>query len=138
MATYVTEEIAFDLPDGFVDRSNTMLSSTKAGHPMSIVVTREPLTKTVEQHVHEAVQAIQKTAPMTRVLGHREREIGHFPGREVRFSTVASKQPLYIRQAYVPYYATLLAITVSSLRTQQPFCDSIAEKLVNGIQFRRR
>jgi hypothetical protein len=138
MATYVTEEIVFDLPDGFVDESNTMLSSAKAGHPISIVVTREPLTRSVEDHVKGAVQAIQKTAPVTRVLGHREREIGHLPGREVRFSTVASKQPLYIRQAYVPYYDKLLAITFSSLRTQQPFCDSIAEKLVDGIQFRKR
>ena len=138
MATYVTEEIAFDLPDGYVDESNTMLSSTKAGHPMSIVVTREPLTKPVEEHVKEAVQGIQKTAPMTRVLGQRDRDVGPLPGREVRFSTVASKQPLYIRQAYVPYYGTLLTFTVSSLRTQQPFCDSIAEKLVDGVQFRKR
>lgn len=138
MATYVTEEVAFDLPDGFADRSSTMLSSTKAGHPMSIVVTREPLTKTVEEHVQEAVAAIRKTAPVTKVLGQRERDIGNLPAREVRFSTVASKQPLYIRQAYVPYYGTLLALTVSSLRNQQPFCDSIAEKLVNGVQFRKR
>lgn len=138
MATYVTEEITFDLPDGFVDESNTMLSSTKAGHPMSIVVSRSPLTKSVEEHVSETIKAIQKTAPVTRVLGQRDREIGHLPGREVRFSTVASKQPLYIRQAYVPYYDTLLTFTVSSLRTQQPFADSIAEKLVDGVQFRKR
>jgi len=64
MATYVTEEIVFDLPDGFVDESNTMLSSAKAGHPISIVVTRGPLTRSVEDHVKGAVQAIQKTAPV--------------------------------------------------------------------------
>jgi hypothetical protein len=138
MPTYTTDEVTFELPDGFVDRSITVLNSKDLQHPMSLVINRDDAAMPLEEHVAAAIQAIQKAAPGTKVLGQRTREVGHLPAREVRFSTVAAKKALYVRQAYLAYYDTILSFSLSAVRTQQPKCDAVADRLLSNVQFRRR
>jgi hypothetical protein len=138
MAMYVTDEVVFEVPDGFVDRSLTMLSSTRGTQAMSITIARNPMEGSLEQQVTEQVETIKKIAPNTKVLGIRERVVGHLPAREVKMVTTAGKNPIYLRQTYVTYYATLLSISVSSQRMHQQLCDATTERLVNNMKFRKR
>jgi len=138
MAIYTTDEITFEVPDGFADRSVTVLASKDVNHPMSLVINRDALEGPVEKHVAEAVEGIKKIAPATKILGQRDREVGSLPAREIRFSTATAKRPIYVRQAYVPYYDTLLSFSFSAGRTQQPRCDALADRLLEGARFRRR
>jgi hypothetical protein len=138
MALYVTDEIVFEVPDGFVDRSLTILASTKASHAMSLTIDRNPAEGPLEDQVTAKVDTIKKVAPTTKVLGVRQREVGHLPAREVKMVTTAGRQQLYVRQTYVSYYGTLLSISLSSQRMHQQLCDAAAERLVNNVKFRRR
>ncbi len=136
--TYLTDEVVFEVPDGFVDKSLTMLSSTKVTMPMSITIDRNPAEGPLESQVTKQLETIKKVSPSTKVLGSREREVGNLPAREVRMSTVAGKQQLYVRQTYVAYYGTLLTISMTSQRPQQQQCDAAAERLVTSLKFRKR
>lgn len=138
MVMYVTDEVVFEVPDGFVDESMTMLTSTRQNQPMSIVVSREPVKKPLQEHVTDQLATIQTVAPNTRVLGVRDREVGMLPAREAKLATFASKQPLYVRQTYVDYYGTYLSFSVSSQRPHQQLCDATAERLLGGTKFRKR
>ncbi len=138
MATYITDEVVFELPDGFVDRSITVVSSAKGAQPLSIVVTRDKREEILEKQVQNQVDAIKTAAPNTKVVGSCSREVGNLPAREVKMTTVAGKQPLYIRQTWVSYYETLLSFSVTSLRAHQAICDSTADRLLDGMKFRKK
>lgn len=138
MAAYVTDEASFEIPDGFVDRSITMLSTTRGGSPMSVVLNRDPVREPLEKQVATTLEAVKKAAPATKVVGVRAREVGGLPGREARLNVIAQKQALYVRQAYVTYYERLLTITITGQRGHQATLDSVAEKLLSTMQFRRK
>jgi len=138
MTTYISDEVTFEIPDGFADQSMTMLSSTKPSGGLNVVVSREPTLAPLQEHVTRQVAVIQKIAPQTKVLGVRDRDIGSLPGREAKLATFAGKQPIYVRQAYVDYYGTMLSFSVTSQRTHQLMCDAAAERLLTGVKFRRR
>lgn len=136
--TYLTDEVVFEVPDGFVDKSLTMLSSTKATLPMSITIDRNRAEGPLQEQVTRQLELIKKVSPSTKVLGSRDREVANLPAREVRMSTVTAKQQLYVRQTYVTYYGTLLTISMTAPRTQQQQCDAAAERLVTNLKFRKR
>lgn len=138
MATYVTDEVVFELPDGFTDRSITVLSSKKPAPPISIVVTRDARQGVLEKQAGEHVEAIKGASPMTKVIGIRSREVGNLPAREVKMTTVVAKQPLYVRQTWIAYYDTLLSVGVTATRDKQSVCDGIADKLLDGMLFRKK
>lgn len=138
MATYITDEVVFEVPDGFVERSVNVLSSGNPQHPMSIVVNRDPQVDSLENEVAAQVAGICQLAKDTKIRGQRAREVGNLPAREVRMNSVAAKQPLYVRQTWVSYYGTMLSFTVTSLRAQQPLCDATADRLLANVKFRKR
>jgi hypothetical protein len=139
MATYLTDEVTFDLPDGFTDRSLTILSSNKPTNPMSIVVSRDPREeKTLEAQVAGQLTMIQEAAPHTKVLGVRDRQVGNLPAREAKMTTIAGRQPLYVRQTWVSYYDIILSFSVTALRNHQQVCDANADRLLSNVKFRKR
>ncbi|HSN98618.1 MAG TPA: DcrB-related protein [Candidatus Nanopelagicales bacterium] len=137
MPTYHTDEISFEIPDGFVDRSMTVLAPE--GEPaISLVITRDPRTEEpLPEQVSKIVQAITKQIPNTKLLGQREREVGGLRGRELR-ATTAGKVPTYARQVFVDYYGSLLTLTITVKRAHQAFCDRTAESILTSLKFRKR
>lgn len=138
MPTYHTDEISFEVPDGYVDRSLTVLSP--AGEPaISLVITREPRTEEpLAAQVSQVVQAMVKQVPNTKVTGQREREVGGLRAREIRTTSQMGKVLTYARQTFVGYYGTLLTLTVTTKRAHQMFCDKAADSILESIQFRKR
>ncbi|AKT42213.1 DcrB-related protein [Chondromyces crocatus] len=138
MPIYHTDEISFEVPEGFDDRSLTVLSPT--GEPaISLVITREPRTDApLATQVSQVLEAMLKQVPGSKVTGQRERTMGGLAAREVRTTTAANKILLYARQVFVSYYGTLLTMTVTTKRAHQSFCDRAVESLADSIKFRKR
>lgn len=138
MATYHTDELSFEVPDGFVDRSVTVLAPE--GEPaISLVITREPRAEgPLEAQVSQATRAMVEQVPSTKVTGQREREVGGLRAREVRAQCMVNKVATYARQVFVGYYGTLLTMTLTVKRPHQALCDRAAEGILSSVRFRKR
>src|SRR5688572_29247757 len=106
MATYTTNEVTFDLPDGFVDRSLTFLLNGSTTMPITVVVSRDPREGTLEEQVAGIVEDLIKDGKdgVTKLRGLREREVANLEAREGKFSTILGRNNIYVRQAWVSYY----------------------------------
>jgi hypothetical protein len=139
MAVYEVDELSFDVPDGFEDKSLNVFVPANAGTgAFSITVSRmarsqDPLATQVQTLLDE----MEEKLPRTRVVGQRERLVGTTPGREARIHTVHDRIAMYQRLVFVSYYGTLLMFAVSGVRAQSVKCDAIAERLVGNLKFKK-
>lgn len=141
MAIYEVDEITFEVPDGYRDRSVNLFLPPPAGAqdaPQTIVITREPRTEeTVGQQASRLLRELAAKYPDTTVLGQRDRTIGALPGREARSHVTWSGVPLYQRNFFVGHQGTLLSFIVASARARSALTDEIAEKLLASLRLRR-
>lgn len=142
MAIYEVDELSFEVPDGYVDRSMNMFAPPAGpakANPQNILVTREPRTEeTLGQQAARLLKELATKVPGTKILGQRDRVVGALPGREARTHGVRSGVPIYQRQFFVGHYGTLLSIIVTSTRAHSAKCDAIAEQLLLSLRLRKR
>lgn len=142
MAIYEVDEIRFELPDGYADRSMNLFlepPETAKGLPKTLVVTRERRTEeTLSQQTAGLLRSLAEASPGTRVLGQRDRVIGALPGREARSHGTWSGKPLYQRHLFVGHYQSLLSFIVTSARAESARCDEVAEQVIASLKLRRR
>lgn len=142
MAIYEVDEIRFEVPDGYADRSMNLFlppPATAKAAPQSIVITREPRTEgTLAQQTGTLLQKLAEKVPGTKLLGQRDRTIGALPGREARTHGTWNGAPVYQRHFFVAHYQTLLSFVVTSLRSQSGRCDQLAEQLLASLKLRKR
>jgi hypothetical protein len=140
MVTYETDEILFEVPAGFVDKTINIFvtpPSVTRSAPMSIVITRDPRT---DEPVGEQASKILRDAPKVlgfKVLGQRDRSVGSLPAREARVHGQQNNVPTYARQTFVGYYDTLLAIVVTAPRASVAQCDALTERLLESMRFKK-
>lgn len=139
MPIYEIDELSFDVPEGYEDKSlNVFVPASQAGGPFSITVSRTPRSEDpLAVQVQSMLDEMEDKLPRTRVVAQRERLVGNMPGREARVHTADDKLAVYQRLAFVNYYGTLLMFTVSSTRAMSNRCDGIAERLVQNIKFKK-
>lgn len=142
MAIYEVDELTFEVPDGYVDKTiNVFLPPSAAlkGEPLNIVLTRDALPEEpLGPQVARMLKDFESKMPGAKVLGHRERSVGALPGREARVHAVHSKVPVYQRQFFVRHYGALLTFIVTSARAQSAKCDAIAERLLGSLRLRKQ
>ncbi|EYF02666.1 DcrB-related protein [Chondromyces apiculatus] len=141
MALYEADEVSFEVPDGYVDRSMNMFISPSQGprgQPISVVITRDPRTEeTVRDQAIRLLKDVVAALPGGKLLGQRDREVGAQPAREARLQAVQQRVPTYARQTYVGHYGTLLTITVTSPRGAAQQCDAQTERLLGSMRFKK-
>src|ERR1041385_4102488 len=112
MALFETDELSFEVPEGYVDRSMNLFlppSGLMRSSPQSLLVTRDPRTEQpLHQQVGQMLKDMETKLPHVKLLGHRERQVGALPAREARVHAVHDGTPIYQRQCFVGYYGTLL------------------------------
>lgn len=140
MVIYETDEITFEVPEGYVDRSMNIFvtppSATRSA-PLSIVITRDART---DEPVTEQAGKLLKDVPKVtgfKVVGQRDREVGSLPAREARIHGVQSNVPTYSRQTFVGYYDTLLSIVVTAPRASSAQCDALTDRLLGSMRFKK-
>jgi len=142
MAIYEVDELSFEVPDGYVDRSMNVFvppANMMKGTPHNILITREPRSEeTVAQQAARLLKELASKMPGTKILGQRDRVIGALPGREARSHGTRNGVPIYQRQFFVGHYGTLLSLIVTSTRAQSAQCDALAERLLASLKLRRR
>jgi hypothetical protein len=142
MPIYEVDELSFEVPDGYTDRSMNVFappSGVAKQNPQTIMITREPRTEeTVGQQAARLLKELATKVPGTKILGQRDRVVGALPGREARTHGVRSGVPIYQRQFFVGHYGTLLSIIVTSTRAQSAKADAIAEQLLTTFRLRKR
>ena len=140
MVIYETDEITFEVPEGYVDKSMNIFvtppSATRSA-PLSIVIMRDPRT---DEPVGEQASKLLKDVPKvlgSKVLGQRDRAVGSLPAREARIHGQQYNVPTYTRQILVGYYATLLSIAVTAPRAASAQCDALTERLLDSMRFKK-
>lgn len=138
MPIYHADEMSFEIPDGFVDRSMTVLAPR--GEPaLSLVITREPRSEEpLAAQVSQIAATLTEKLPGVRVLGQREREAGGVRARELRATATVDGVATYARQVFIDYYGTLLTFSITSKRAHQPLCDRATETLMGSLKLRKR
>jgi hypothetical protein len=142
MAIYEVDELSFEVPDGYTDRSMNMFAPPAGlakNNPQNLVITREPRTEeTIGQQAGRLLKELASKVPGTKILGQRDRVVGALPGREARTHGSRNGVPIYQRQFFVGHYGTLLSVIVTSTRAQSAKCDAVAEQVLSSLRLRKR
>ncbi len=140
MRTYFTDDLRFEIPDEFRDKSLQMLTSPEPVQTrISLTVAREPRDETpFMEQVETALKETQKRIPGGKLAGRRAREVGGLPAVEVRIEGQVKNLATFSRQVLVAYYGSILTFTWSGLRGQRPRCDRAVERLIESIRFRKQ
>lgn len=141
MRTYHTDELLFDIPDEWTDRSmNIFVSAPGERVPFNIVITRDKLTAEdqLAPFVLAKLKEIAKQVPKLSILGQRERKIGPLTGLEARVQWAVQGGKMYQHQVYVAYYDEVLTFTATSVVKLGPQCDAYLEQLLSTIKFRKQ
>lgn len=140
MRTYHTDELLFDVPDEWIDRSMHIFVSAQGDRvPFNIVLTRDKLEgEELRPFVLQKLKDLAKQLPKLNVLGQRGRNVGPLPGHEARFQWPVQGGTMYQHQVYVAYYGEVLTFTASSLMKLAPQCDAYLEQMLSSIKFRKR
>jgi len=138
--TYHTDELLFDLPDEWTDRTmNIFVSAPGDRVPFNIVITRDKLEgEELGPFVIARLKQVAKELHKLSILGQRERKIGPLPGREARMQWPIKGGMMYQHQVYVAYYGEVLTFTASSLLKLATQCDAYLEQVLSNIKFRRQ
>lgn len=136
---FTTDELRFEVPDGFVDRTMNVLGSADAKKPpVSLTVSREARTEEMlEAQVVKSLNELKERLGM-KIVGRRERQAGAVECWEGRTQTIQNKIPIYSRMLFVPHYGRLITFNVTSQRSASELCDRIADRLAESLRLRKR
>ncbi len=140
MRTYYSDDLRFEVPDGFRDKSLQMLTSPEPVQSrISLTIAREPRSEApLLDQIDGLLKETQKRIPGGKLAGRRAREVGGLPAVEVRIEGQVKNLATFSRQVLVGYYGTLLTFTFSGLRGQRPRCERAAERLIETVRFRKQ
>lgn len=139
MSAYHTDEVSFELPEGYVDHSMNVLRPPADVTGFSLVVTRQSLEgNEVAPFVSEILKGLGAKWPGFKILGQRERKVGPIVGREARVRWAPKGQPIYQHQVYVPYYGVALIFTASCSFRFATQCESHLNQVLATVKLRRQ
>lgn len=136
MITYRTDELSFDLPEGFLDNSVHVFSKANEGISVTIARARSG-EASIEDLATGALAQLSKVVPGLRVREQRDSEIGHLPAFEARVEGVVGKDPIYQRQAHVDWFGTHLLVSVTAAQRNVGQCNDIADAVLSSFRFRK-
>ncbi len=139
MSIYNVEEMSFEVPEGYTDRTlNMFYPASQGGGAMSITVAREARTdEALPVQVGKFLKAFEKFMQSCKVVGQRETVVGNLGAREVKVHGTQNKQPIYQRQAHVSWFGTMLTFFVTSPRGSAQKCDAVADAILASVRFRK-
>lgn len=140
MRTYHTDELLFDIPDEWTDRTMNLFVSARGDRvPFNIVITRDKFAnENLEPFVVERLQEITKKLPKCKVLGQRPRKVGPLSAMESKIQWPIQGGTMYQRQVYVAYYDQVLTFTGSCILKLGPQCDAYLEQVLSSLKFRKQ
>jgi hypothetical protein len=136
---YTTDELRFEIPTGFVDKTMNILGNADAKKPaVSLTIARQPRTEEVFATEVAQIFTQLKDKVGMKIIGRREREAGAVTCWEGRAHGMQGKTPVYTRMLFVPYYDSFLTFNVAAPRSASDLCDRVAEDLSESLRLRRR
>jgi hypothetical protein len=139
MTMFHTDEVSFELPEGWVDRSINLFVPPANPSGFSFVMSRQELAgQGLAPFVASALATLAKEWPRFVVLGQRDRMVGPLQGREARVKWAPKGQPYYQHQVYAPYYGTALIFTATTPFRFASQCESLLDQALAAVKFRRQ
>jgi hypothetical protein len=139
MTMFHTDEVSFEVPEGWVDRTINILAPPEHPSGFTLVMSRQALHgKELAPFVAGALATLAKEWPRFVVLGQRDRKVGPLQGREARVKWAPKGQPFYQHQVYVAYYGTALIFTATTAFRFALQCEGFLDQAMANVRFRRQ
>lgn len=139
-SVFNTTESQFELPPGWVDRSISIFhpaSETGEGGP-SIVISREKLDGTVEEHSAKIFDGLRRALPRFELVWRKATKIGPMDGFDLRFRWVKSGARIDQRVVTLAYYDELLVHTASAPLDRADELMGIFDSCLASMKLRRQ
>jgi len=138
MATYFTNEGAFDLPDvGFIDRTVHLFEmELETGGDVGLIVCRSkmPAGKTLRQVVEVHVTHEAKKLGGFKVLEEREANWAGVPAIEICSRWRSDGKVLYQRQAHLAVTGLWMLFGMTAPLTEREGCDRLMDHVLSTFR----
>jgi hypothetical protein len=137
MALYLTNELAFDLPDGAVDRTTHELDAPlPGGHFLGLLVDRAPLPEETSfaDAVREHTAGERRRLTFYRVIEAREGNAAGSPAIEVAYTWAHRGLPFYGRELHVARGDDRLTFSTTAPLDQRKVCDAYFDRLIATLE----
>jgi hypothetical protein len=137
VSIYHTDEMTFEMPDGYQDR--TMNTFASRSGELVLNLTRDDLEEggSIASKVNKALKVASEW-PRFMIIDQRDRTVAGLRGRETRLQWMRDKVLLYQHQVYLPYYSTLLTFTGSAPKRLAGQIDAHLERALKDVKFRKQ
>ncbi len=139
MPRFTTNELSFEVPDGFVNASIDTFFLGEDAPEMTLTISREPLGDgSLEAQAEERLAALPEVLPKSRILARRRSRVGTLDAYEARLEVQSLRGGFFQRLAFVAYYDTLLLFTGSCHPTGRAKCELEVDRVLDSLRFRKR
>ncbi|EYF08795.1 Hypothetical protein CAP_2656 [Chondromyces apiculatus DSM 436] len=139
MSIYYMNEAAFDLPEGFVDRTvNYLEGRSPQGTPVALLVQREPFPegKTLRQATTAHVNDAKKRLRAYTVLFEREVQVSEVPAIDLGVRWRDEKGMVYTRQVHLVLDRTHTIVAGETPFEEREYCDTYVDHVLASLRLR--
>jgi hypothetical protein len=137
MPLYVTDELAFEVPEPFEDRTLHELELSAPDDGLLAVHIRRapmPTDTTLAEAVSAHVKAEARRLPLHRVLEVKDRTVDGAPGIEVVSSWMHGRREILAREIHVAHRGTRLAFSATTVAPGAAARDAYFDRMVATLK----
>jgi len=145
MPIHHTNELIFDIPDEFIDKTSHIFSLSHDGpSEFNIVITHHPigLNETLQTYANQMITELKKALPQFQLISNDTEVIAEQPALKIVYSWFQENQTLY--QIQVSFFSVdhldkrqVIQITATSLNMLSEKWDKVFANILNSIKLRQ-
>jgi hypothetical protein len=137
MALYVTNELAFEVPEAYEDQTLHELEAPLGDDGLlAVLVQRTPLpadtifARVVEAHVKREARGL----PLHELLLVKERVVAGRPGIEVVSVWMHGRRQIFGREVHVAHRGTRLTFSTTTVAAQREASDAYFDRMITTLE----
>ncbi len=133
------DEMSFELPDGWEDKTLNVFADGPEGKSVfNVVVSRDDLDgEELPAFIDGQLASLVRSQPHYSVMGKRATTAGGLPAVESKLRMRTKVAVIYQRQVAVAYYGRVLMFTAASPMRLSSQCDAYLSAMMQSVKFRK-
>jgi hypothetical protein len=140
MALYVTNELAFEVPEAYEDQTLHHLDAPMGDEGLlAVLITRTPLPPETAfaEVVEAAVKREGRSLPLHQVLAVNPRLVGGAPGIEVVSAWMHGRRQILGRALHVAHRGTRLTFSTTTVPSHREVGDAYFDRMITTLELVR-